>query len=383
MKMLKRILPNRGGRSLKLIKIPTTQLSKPEQDMEYDFDVSTTKGFTTASVPVTTASATPEVSTAAANLVYIRRSAEKRKDKGTKLTKGLLGMPENAKQFKKEFDREKTGTRCLKQSVDVGQSKEKNVSTQQYIMFPLWSSISSSYKSSDENDTANDSAENEATKQLDVVRKEFKAQCNMELFQGKATKASNTNSFNTVSTPVNAACASRTSNDAGSSSIPLFSKKRSREDSDKDNAKKQKLENDAKKKELIDSMDVVPRDDIDIDIESLATKYPIVDWKTHVLTENMMYYQIIRAEGSSKNYKIFSEMLDDFDRQDVLDLHTLVQERYDTTSPEGYDLLLWGDLKILFKPNEEDEIWKNQQDYNLISWRLSDSCGIHMFLMHT
>ncbi|GJV39731.1 hypothetical protein Tco_1418171 [Tanacetum coccineum] len=97
----------------------------------------------------------------------------------------------------------------------------------------------------------------------------------------------------------------------------------------------------------------------------------------------MMYYQIIRGDGSSKNYIIFSEMLDDFDRQDVLDLHRLVQERYDTTSLEGYDLLLWGDLKILFEPNEDDEIWKNQQDYNLISWRFFDSCGIHMLLMHT
>ncbi|GKB35340.1 hypothetical protein Tco_0880282 [Tanacetum coccineum] len=143
------------------------------------------------------------------------------------------------------------------------------------------------------------------------------------------------------------------------------SQKRSREESDEDNAKKQKLENDVEKKELRDSMDVVPKDDIAIDIESLATKYLIVDWKTHVLTENMMYYQIIRADGSSKNYKIFSEMLDDFDRQDVLDRHRLVQEN--TTSPKGYDLLLWEDLKILFEHNEEDEIWKNQQDYNLIS----------------
>ncbi|GJV79869.1 ribonuclease H-like domain-containing protein [Tanacetum coccineum] len=97
----------------------------------------------------------------------------------------------------------------------------------------------------------------------------------------------------------------------------------------------------------------------------------------------MMYYQIIRADGSSKNYKIFSEMLDDFDRQDVIDLHRLVNERYETTSPEGYDLLLWGDLKTLFEPNEEDEIWKNQQDYNLISWRLFDSCGVHVLLMNT
>ncbi|GJW45685.1 putative reverse transcriptase domain-containing protein [Tanacetum coccineum] len=55
------------------------------------------------------------------------------------------------------------------------------------------------------------------------------------------------------------------------------SKKRSREYSDEDNAKKQKLEDDAEKEELRDSMDVVLRDDIAIDVESLATKYPIVD----------------------------------------------------------------------------------------------------------
>ncbi|GKB85652.1 hypothetical protein Tco_0957924, partial [Tanacetum coccineum] len=63
--------------------------------------------------------------------------------------------------------------------------------------------------------------EKEAIKQSDAVRKEFEAQCNRELFQGKATKASSTNSFNTVSTPVNAASASRTFNDAGLSSVPL------------------------------------------------------------------------------------------------------------------------------------------------------------------
>ncbi|GJY87608.1 putative ribonuclease H-like domain-containing protein [Tanacetum coccineum] len=119
-------------------------------------------------------------------------------------------------------------------------------------------------------------------------------------------------------------------------------KKRPRADSEEERSKKQQLEenNDAKKEELKDN-------------------------------------------GSSKNYKIFSEMLDDFDRQDLLDLHRLVNERYETTSPKGYDLLLWGDLKTLFKPNEEDEIWKNQQDYNLISWRLFDLCGVHVLLMNT
>ncbi|GKE48243.1 hypothetical protein Tco_1479501, partial [Tanacetum coccineum] len=134
-------------------------------------------------------------------------------------------------------------------------------------------------------------------------------------------------------------------------------------DSEEESSKKHKLEedNNVEKEELRASMYVVPRDDVVIDVESLTTKYPIVDWKTHILNENMMYYQIIRAYGSPKNYKIFSDMLDDFDRKDVIDLHRLINERYETTSPDGYDLLLWGDLKILFEPNEEDEIWKNQQ----------------------
>ncbi|GJW53576.1 hypothetical protein Tco_0097661 [Tanacetum coccineum] len=138
-------------------------------------------------------------------------------------------------------------------------------------------------------------------------------------------------------------------------------KKRPRADSEEESSKKHKLkeDNDVEIEELRDCMDVAQRDDVAIDVESLATKYSIVDWKTHILNENMMYYQIIRGDGSSK---IFSEMLDDFDRQDVIDLHRLVNERYETTSPGEYDLLLWRDLKTLFEPNEEDEIWKNQQD---------------------
>ncbi|GJX69916.1 putative ribonuclease H-like domain-containing protein, partial [Tanacetum coccineum] len=76
---------------------------------------------------------------------------------------------------------------------------------------------------------------------------------------------------------------------------------------------------------------------------------------------------IIRADESFKHYKIFSAMLDDFYRQDVLDLYRLVKERFETTSPEGYDRLLWGDLITLFEPSAEDEIWKAQQDYTLIS----------------
>nr|GFA26752.1 ribonuclease H-like domain-containing protein [Tanacetum cinerariifolium] len=112
----------------------------------------------------------------------------------------------------------------------------------------------------------------------------------------------------------------------------------------------QAKEEDAKKKELKACLDIVPVDDIAINVESFATKYLIVNWKTHTLTENMMYYQIIKANGSSKNYKILTKMCYDFDRQDIIDLYMLVKERYETTSLEGYDLLLCRDLITLFEP---------------------------------
>ncbi|GJV48751.1 putative ribonuclease H-like domain-containing protein [Tanacetum coccineum] len=63
--------------------------------------------------------------------------------------------------------------------------------------------------------------EKEATKQSDTIRKEFEAQCNRQNLSGKTTRASSTNSFNTVSTPVNVAGAPRTSNDVGPSFVPL------------------------------------------------------------------------------------------------------------------------------------------------------------------
>ncbi|GJY15990.1 hypothetical protein Tco_0386412 [Tanacetum coccineum] len=74
-----------------------------------------------------------------------------------------------------------------------------------------------------------------------------------------------------------------------------------------------------------------------------------------------------KGDGSSKNYKILSEMLEDFDRLDVEELFRLVKERYSTSRPEGFDLMLWGDLHTLFEPDEDDEIWRDQHEHNLSS----------------
>ncbi|GJY80660.1 putative ribonuclease H-like domain-containing protein [Tanacetum coccineum] len=66
---------------------------------------------------------------------------------------------------------------------------------------------------------------------------------------------------------------------------------------------------------------------------------------------------------------------------DVEQLFRLVKERYNTSAPEGFDLMLWGDLHTLFEPDKDDEIWRDQHEYNLLSWRLCDFCGIHILLM--
>ncbi|GJS49002.1 hypothetical protein Tco_0599123 [Tanacetum coccineum] len=80
---------------------PTISLVQPQQDMEYDFDVSTAKGVTTASASISTVSP-PRVSTiedisGAETLVYIRRSASKAKDKG----KAIMQESEPPKKIKK------------------------------------------------------------------------------------------------------------------------------------------------------------------------------------------------------------------------------------------------------------------------------------------
>ncbi|GKB42555.1 zinc finger, CCHC-type containing protein [Tanacetum coccineum] len=102
-----------------------------------------------------------------------------------------------------------------------------------------------------------------------------------------------------------------------------LARKRAGKKQSEESTKRQKIEDDVEKEELKAYLDLVRREEFAMEIESLATKYPI-----------------------------------------------------------SYDLMLWGDLKIIFEPDEEDEVWRNQHEYNLISWRLSDSSGIHILLMN-
>ncbi|GJY43310.1 hypothetical protein Tco_0431523 [Tanacetum coccineum] len=77
-------------------------------------------------------------------------------------------------------------------------------------------------------------------------------------------------------------------------------------------------------------------------------------------------------------YLVFSHMLKSFDREDLETLWKLVKVKHGSTRlEEGYKIVLWGDLKTMFDPYVEDQVWRNQQDYRVIDWKLCDSCGVH------
>ncbi|GKA14158.1 hypothetical protein Tco_0693804 [Tanacetum coccineum] len=124
--------------------------------------------------------------------------------------------------------------------------------------------------------------------------------------------------------------------------------------------------------------EVVQDDEVAINAIPLATKpAPIVNFKIHKKGRNG-YYEIMRADGSTKTYLLFSQPLKEFDREDLENLWKLVKSKHGNTRPEeGYERVLWGDLKTMFEHHVEDLIWRNLQGKKVLLWRLYDSCGIH------
>ncbi|GJY99482.1 hypothetical protein Tco_0516912 [Tanacetum coccineum] len=98
-----------------------------------------------------------------------------------------------------------------------------------------------------------------------------------------------------------------------------------------ESSKNQKVNDDKETTELKLCMEIIPdEEEVIINAIPLVVKSPrIVDWKIH-------------KEGL--------ESLEDF--------YKLVKARYGSTRPvESMDYLLWNDMKIMFEPHVEDEIY--------------------------
>ncbi|GJR77208.1 hypothetical protein Tco_0089573 [Tanacetum coccineum] len=118
----------------------------------------------------------------------------------------------------------------------------------------------------------------------------------------------------------------------------------------------QKVDDDKEIVELKNLMEVMPdEEEAALDAIPLAVNSPsIIDWKIHKEGKKN-YYQIIRADGSSKMYLVFSYMLKSFDSEDLETLYKLVKAKYGSTRlVEDLDLVLYGDLKTMFEPHVKD-----------------------------
>ncbi|GKC88042.1 hypothetical protein Tco_1148691 [Tanacetum coccineum] len=127
---------------------------------------------------------------------------------------------------------------------------------------------------------------------------------------------------------------------------------------------------------------IVPDEEGIIDFEVLEKRFPIINWESKFYHYDRhgaegIYYRIFRSDGSSRWIKTFSEMVTRFDRLDLVELYNLVMQRFETITPEGVDLVLWGDLRTMFDANAEDELWQNQERWNLKSWNFYENCRVH------
>ncbi|GJZ66027.1 hypothetical protein Tco_0622723 [Tanacetum coccineum] len=163
-------------------------------------------------------------------------------------------------------------------------------------------------------------------------------------------------------------------------------------------SKKTVSEDTSKKKKVLEEPDstkikvegeghkIVPDEEGIINYEVLEKRFPIVDWESKFCYYDRngtecIFYKIFRSDGSSRWIKTFFEMVTLFDRMDLEELYTLVMQRFETTTPEGVDLVLWGALKTMFEANTDDDLWKNQEKWILKSWNLYDNFGVHILML--
>ncbi|GJX40574.1 hypothetical protein Tco_0255564 [Tanacetum coccineum] len=89
--------------------------------------------------------------------------------------------------------------------------------------------------------------------------------------------------------------------------------KRAGEELEQESSKKQKVHDDKETAELKSLMEVILEEEVALDAIPLVVNSPsIIDWKIHKEGKKS-YYQIIRAQGSSKMYLVFSHILKSFD----------------------------------------------------------------------
>ncbi|GJU30049.1 ribonuclease H-like domain-containing protein [Tanacetum coccineum] len=119
--------------------------------------------------------------------------------------------------------------------------------------------------------------------------------------------------------------------------------------------------------------------DSTIDSEIMETK-SFVSKLHKVSSPDGDYLVVYRVNGHFRAFNYLMEVLHIFDRQDLFHLYDLVMKQYSEITPEGIELILWGDLKIMMESsteeNDQGDFWNNQQEWEIVRWRLYEACGV-------
>ncbi|GKA79470.1 hypothetical protein Tco_0786066 [Tanacetum coccineum] len=164
-------------------------------------------------------------------------------------------------------------------------------------------------------------------------------------------------------------------------------KRRFRQDTSEDDETNSEKEND----ELRLCLTIAPDEDKEVDYEILDKKYPIIEWKSEYLGIKPQYDEtkdleeinlnvVIRSNGQRRYFSTLMRVLSIFDREDLSVVYQLVMDRYQDEIPEDFDKVLWGDLMIMFNPSDNNEFWNSRQDWNVVSWKLHGSSGVHTLM---
>ncbi|GJV29038.1 hypothetical protein Tco_1385486 [Tanacetum coccineum] len=138
---------------------------------------------------------------------------------------------------------------------------------------------------------------------------------------------------------------------------------------------KDKEEEELSQERIQQMMNIVPEQGMNV--VALQTKYPIIDWEIY-MEGARKYWKIIRVGSHTEVYQFFDDMLKAFNREDLVKLWSLVKEKFTSTEPtEDKERELWVELKRLFEPDADDELWKSHKHIFDVTWRLYDTCGVH------
>ena len=97
--------------------------------------------------------------------------------------------------------------------------------------------------------------------------------------------------------------------------------------------------------------------DEDINVSPLQFRNPICDYEIHHEGDRR-FWKIFRVGGAAEQYRLFCDMLRNFDRDDLDTLWRIIQDKFRERYPtDEKEMELWVELKRLYEPTEDDELW--------------------------